>query len=297
MNNQQLTDTLTRLLETNAYSLDRLEGGCVSEVYRVNIFAKSPFDSSVVVAKYDAADKTDTFTEAKLDIEGRMLSYLAEHSELPVPKVYFSSKNLLIMEWVEGKSEFSPQAQQHAAECLARLHQVKAEKFGLDFPTLIGGLIQPNTQMDSWLDFFREHRLFYMAKAAYNDDILPCEILIKLEKFCDKADQWLTEPNHPSLLHGDCWTTNMLAHGGKIRGFIDPAIYYGHPEIELAFTTLFNTFDEPFFTHYQAITPMEDGFMELRKDLYNLYPLLVHTRLFGQQYINPMLNTLKRLGL
>jgi len=295
-----ITDLLTRLLETDAYHLDRLHGGCVGEVYRVNIFEASPFESSVIVAKFTASEDAspeDATTAGTLDIEGKMLTYLVERSDLPVPKVYFASPSVLLMEWIEGKSEFNPAAQRHAAECLAKLHQVKADRFGLPFHTLIGGLVQPNTPTDTWLDFFREQRVFYMAKAAYQEELLPCDILLKLEKCCDHLDRWIVEPAYPALLHGDAWTTNILAHGGKIRGFLDPAIYYGHPEMELAFTTLFKTFDEPFFTHYQAINPIEEGFFELRKDLYNLYPLLVHVRLFGQSYINPILQTLKRLGL
>jgi fructosamine-3-kinase len=71
---------------------------------------------------------------------------------------------------------------------------------------------------------------------------------------------------------------------GRIAGFIDPAIYHADPEIELAFSTVFGTFGEPFFRRYAELRPIRPGFFEVRRDLYNLYPLLVHARLFGGGY-------------
>jgi fructosamine-3-kinase len=78
---------------------------------------------------------------------------------------------------------------------------------------------------------------------------------------------------------------------------IDPAIYYGHPEIELAFITLFNTFGDSFFTHYQEVRPIADDFFEERRDLYNLYPLLVHVAIFGGSYVQSVERTLRRFGI
>ena len=91
--------------------------------------------------------------------------------------------------------------------------------------------------------------------------------------------------DQPSLIHGDVWTTNVLASSERITGFLDPAIYYADPEIELAFITLFNTFGRPFFQRYHELRPISTDFWEIRRDLYNLYPLLVHVRLFGGGYV------------
>ena len=88
----------------------------------------------------------------------------------------------------------------------------------------------------------------------------------------------------------------MLVRGRRVAGFVDPAIYCGNPEIELAFTTLFGTFGEAFFEAYEALLPLEPGFHELRSGLYNLYPRLVHVRLFGSSYLPPIERTLARLG-
>ena len=92
------------------------------------------------------------------------------------------------------------------------------------------------------------------------------------------------------------WGGNVLVREGRIAGFVDPAIYYADAEIELAFSTLFSTFGEPFFARYGEIRPMRPGFFEQRRDIYNLYPLLVHTRLFGGHYAGAVKRTLKRFG-
>ena len=92
------------------------------------------------------------------------------------------------------------------------------------------------------------------------------------------------------------WTSNILATGDRVTGFIDPAIYYANPEIELAFTTLFGTFGDWFFERYREINPIQPGFFHGRRDIYNLYPLLVHVRLFGGSYVNSVESTLRRFG-
>ena len=257
----------------------------MGEVYRVWLE-----NGDSVVAKVDQR------RNAVLDTEGFMLQYLRDQSSLPVPAVMYSSPNLLIMEYVEGGSTFPVAAQRHAAELLVALHTVKAEQFGLEQDTLIGGLHQPNPWTASWIEFFRDQRLLFMGREALRWGQLPRIVFSRLEKFAERLDEWIEEPDHPSLIHGDVWTTNVLSHQGRITGFIDPAIYYGHPEIELAFTTLFHTFGQAFFIQYQELKPIKPGFFEIRRDLYNLYPLLVHVRLFGGGYVGSVSGILSRIG-
>jgi fructosamine-3-kinase len=89
----------------------------------------------------------------------------------------------------------------------------------------------------------------------------------------------------------------VLVRGGRIAALVDPAIYCGHPEVELAFTTMFGTFGQAFFEVYEALAPLEPGFHELRSSIYNLYPALVHVRLFGSGYLARVDRTLARLEL
>ena len=266
-------------------SVEPLGGGCIGQVFRLQL---ANGDQRVA--------KVDEGPQPRLDVEAFMLQYLREHSNLPVPRVYYAETDLLVMEFLPGESRFSAEAQAHAAELLAALHNVTADRFGLERSTLIGGLHQPNPWYDSWITFFAEKRLLYMAREAEMAGRLPAQVRRRLERLVVALPRWLEEPAAPSLIHGDVWTTNVLAREGRIAGFLDPAIYYAHPEIELAFTTLFGTFREPFFRRYQELRPIAMGFFEERRDLYNLYPLLVHVRLFGGSYVQSVKRVLQQFG-
>ena len=276
---------IERLLGQSVGNIVPLSGGDVGEVYKVECG-----DGSSVVAKVENVEPI------KLEKEARMLDYLSKVSQLPVPGVIQCSDGLLILEYIEGQSRFTAEAQEHAAELLAALHDITQSVYGFEEDTLIGSLHQPNPLISSWVEFFGEHRLFYMAHEGHNAGKLPGSLLNSVEAFCQDLERWLVEPNPPGLIHGDAWTGNILSNGDRIAGFLDPAIYFADPEIELAFTTLFRTFGKPFFDRYGELRPIAPGFFEERKDIYNLYPLLVHVRLFGGAYVNSAAQTLKNFG-
>jgi fructosamine-3-kinase len=280
-----LQQRIESILGATPTEISLLSNGRVGKVFRVHLS-----DGETVVAKADEQ------INPCLETEATMLRYLTEHSNLPVPAVLFADDRLLLMTYLPGDNVFNAKAQGHAAELMAELHSLTAFKYGFECETLIGGLLQPNPRNESWLDFFREQRILYMAREGVGAGRLPNEMLARLGKFCLKLDQWLEEPQRACLIHGDAWTGNILALGDRITGFLDPAIYYGDSEIELAFTTLFGTFDRPFFKRYDEIRPLRPGFMEVRRDVYNLYPLLVHVRLFGGSYVASVDRILQRFG-
>ena len=133
-----------------------------------------------------------------------------------------------------------------------------------------------------------------MARAAVDEGVLPIDVMHRIDGLAGRLDGLLAAPDRPALIHGDMWGGNVLVKDGRIAGFVDPAIYYADPEIELAFSTLFSTFGEPFFRRYGEFRPLDRGFFETRKDLYNLYPLLVHVRLFGGGYVGSVDRILRR---
>jgi fructosamine-3-kinase len=281
-----LSEGIEEHLDERLRSARPMGGGCIGEVYRVELA-----DGTPLVAKVDRAG------ESHLEREAYMLRYLRERSELPVPEVYHGSERLLLMEFVEGSSHFSKGAERRAAELLAELHGVTADAYGHERDTLIGSLDQPNPQTKSWVAFFRDHRLLYFARVAHEAGRLPKEEVGKVERLAERLDEHLEEPERPALIHGDVWSANVLAEGNGITAFLDPAIYHADPEIELAFISLFNSFGEPFFERYGEIRGIRDGFFEERRDLYNLYPLLVHVYFFGGGYLDFVRATLRRFGL
>jgi fructosamine-3-kinase len=234
---------------------------------------------------------------ADLTLEAYMLVELARQSALPVPAVHLAEPDLLVMDYIETDGGgITPEVERHAAELIAALHATPRPFFGYERDTLIGPLPQPNPEADRWIPFFRDHRLLFMGRAAEAEGRLPARLLVRLERLAEWLDDYLMEPSHPSLLHGDLWTGNVLVRGNRIAGFVDPAIYYGHPEIELAFTTMFGTFGAPFFEAYAALLPLDREFRAVRCALYKLYPTLVHVRLFGSAYLPPIEQTLARVG-
>ncbi len=258
-----------------------LAGGCIGEVFRLDLA-----DGRRLVAKTAGPDGT-------LDIEGYMLGYLAD--TVPVPGVVHAAPDLLLMDFIETSGGLDAAAQEHAADLLAALHGVTADAFGHERDTLIGPLAQPNPWTDSWIEFFRDQRLIYMGRLALESGRLPAETFARLEKFCAKLDAHIEEPPRPSLIHGDMWGGNILTRDGRIAAFIDPATHHADAEIELAFSTLFNTYGDPFFRRYAEHRPIAPGFFETRRDIYNLYPLLVHARLFGGHYAQSVDGILRRL--
>jgi fructosamine-3-kinase len=279
-----LSDAIEAALGVRPARTRPLGGGCIAQVAAVEM----P-DGRALVAKRGPPESGD------LELEGWMLAVLRRHG-LTVPEVLHGADGLLVMSRLDDAGALDGAAEERAAEAIAALHAETAESFGLERDTLIGGLHQPNPQTESWLAFFAEHRLLYMAGEAHRAGRLPAEDLRRVEALAGKLERHLAEPPRPALLHGDLWGGNVLVARDGTVGFIDPAVYYGHPEVELAFSTLFGTFGEPFFRRYAELAPLEPGFFEDRRDLYNLYPLLVHVRLFGGGYLGGVRRILERFA-
>jgi fructosamine-3-kinase len=281
---REFSSLIERAAGAKIRELSRLSGGSIAEVWRADLE-----DGRVCVAKLGRPGSS-------LPLEGWMLDYLKNRSRLPVPGVLHASENLLLLDYIQSGDALEASAQYHAAELLADLHGITAANFGLERDTVIGGLSQPNLRSPSWIDFFRDQRLFYMARRALDEGSLSAALFARIEKLAGNLDQFLIEPDAASLIHGDMWGGNVLCCKGRVAGLVDPAIYYADPEIELAFSTLFSTFDDSFFARYGELRSIRPGFFETRRDLYNLYPLLLHVRLFGGGYVAQVANTLSRFG-
>ncbi len=262
-----------------------LAGGMISQVVKIEFL-----NGDALVAKIgDGAHD--------LRIEGYMLRYLREKSDLPVPEVYHAEADLLLMAFIEGATEWDSASLSELGHLLANCHQIDARSYGLERDTLIGPLHQPNEQSDSWIEFFREHRLQYMIGVAGESGHLPPQLQGRLAAFADQIERYLIEPKSPALIHGDMWRTNVIVRDGSIAGIIDPALYYAHNEMELAYMTLFDGVGREFFAAYREIQPVENDFFDTRRHVYNLYPLLVHLTIFGAKYLQPLDATLKRFSI
>lgn len=233
----------------------------------------------------------DMFRTEKASLEA-----IAHTKTIATPKILLCEKleigGLLLMEHIESKSPSSKEMALLGHQ-LAALHKLSsAETFGWEAGNYIGSLSQSNNKLSSWADFYVQERLLPQLRMAVDADLLsPNEIPSGsgLLKTCT-----ITFPEvRPSLLHGDLWSGNFLISEAGTPFLIDPAVYYGHNEVDLAMTKLFGGFGEVFYSAYREhipTTPLEKE----RTDIYQLYYLLVHLNLFGTTYKGAVMSILKR---
>lgn len=183
------------------------------------------------------------------------------------------------------------------AEKLAEMHRAPTEGFvpggvyGFREDNVIGTTKQVNTPKDSWVDFFRENRLEFQFKMAY--DYFGSSEKKDFDSILNRLETLLPEPDYPSLLHGDLWGGNFMTGPDGKAWLIDPAVYVGHREADLAMTELFGGFSGDFYDAYFEAASIGKDYRE-RRDLYNLYHLLNHLNLFGGSYYGSVVNTLRR---
>jgi fructosamine-3-kinase len=168
-----------------------------------------------------------------------------------------------------------------------------ADQFGLHQDNFIASLGQDNTTNTSWTKFFIENRLEPLIGKAFYDSLISEKFLYRFREIYAKLES-IFPKEKPALLHGDLWSGNVLRDNSGNPALIDPAVYYGNREMDLAFSRLFGGFDEGFYQAYEAVFPLEPDF-EIRTDIYNLYPLLVHLHLFGKSYLSGIEKTINRL--
>lgn len=224
-------------------------------------------------------------------VEADGLRLMAATQTVRVPAVLFVGKRTtehpayLLLEWLEGTaSSTDPAALARLGEQLAEMHLQRAASYGLAYDNYIGSTPQYNGWYDDWVRFFRERRLQPQIQLAQQNRFLPGDRRQRLERVCERLDDLLAGvARHPALLHGDLWGGNVLPGPDGNLALIDPAVYYGDREADIAYTELFSGFDRRFYAAYTATYPLEPGYTE-RRDIYNLYHLLNHLNLFGESY-------------
>jgi fructosamine-3-kinase len=217
------------------------------------------------------------------EAEGRMLEFIAGQADIPVPEVLGIRDDMLLLGFIANDGRRTDEAQREAGRYLAMLHGVSATQFGFDHDTIFGPTRQPNARSDDWVAFFREQRLAHMAEIAHEAGRIDSAMLNRLQRLLMNLEDYIPPPARPALVHGDFWGGNVLYRDGHCAAFIDPAIYFGHPEVDLSFATLFGSVGRAFFDGYNEVTSIEAGF-EQRIDIYNLWPLLFHAYWFGGSY-------------
>lgn len=210
-------------------------------------------------------------------------------TDLRVPEVIVShspdsvTPGFLLLEFIREGSGNTSDSFEFGAE-LARLHSTMGEYFGLSYDNYIGSLPQKNGKYDDWVSFFVDKRIKPQLQMAIDSGKLSQTIISHWKRLMSQLDD-LLPPTKPSLIHGDLWGGNYLFDENGVAVLIDPAVYYGHPEMDLAFSKMFGGFSGSFYEGYKSVNDLPEGFSN-RIPIYNMYPLLVHVNLFGGHYIS-----------
>jgi protein-ribulosamine 3-kinase len=264
-------DTFTKVIASHS-----IAGGSINETYRIDTNIRSFFIKVNSSLKFPGM----------FDAEIKGLHLLKNKSDFKIPEVVASHNgsdySILILEYIkEGKK--GDRFFLKFGEKLAEMHGNSADYFGLDYDNYIGSLKQINTRHQKWNDFFAAERLEPQLKMALDDRKLNPAVIRKFEKLYKKLAELLPEEK-PSLIHGDLWSGNYIPTENNSPCIFDPAVYYGHREMDIAMSKLFGGFSEDFYNNYNDAFPMEKNW-EQRMDIYNIYPLMVHVNLFSGSYV------------
>jgi protein-ribulosamine 3-kinase len=279
---------LDRLGKGPPVRIDRVGGGCISDAQ---------------VAEF--ADGTGAFVKCRQGVPGMFeceasgLRALAGTGVIRVPQVLAVSDDALVLEWIRA----APKCRgffEAFGRAFARLHQFRGPAAGFVHDNFIGLTLQPNSPLcgdwgvvsdsqstagagSDWPEFFLQRRLRFQVQLAAQRGY-GHELARMLDNAEPRITELLEEAIEPlSLLHGDLWGGNYIVDERGEACLIDPAVYYGHREADLAMTRLFGGFEGSFYAAYQEALPLAGGH-EDRLPVYQLYHLLNHLNLFGRSY-------------
>ncbi len=255
-------------------------GGCINNASRIRLS-----DGRSLFLKYRR-----TVPPGFYEAEAYGLKCLAAADAIRVPRVYSVSSDSsctphILLEYL-APGESGVERQKEFARLLVQMHTHTADVFGLDRDNFIGHLPQYNTRSRNagWGEFFYQERLIPQATIGAERGWMSEELGRKLRALREPIITELNaNPERPTLLHGDLWSGNVY-WGAKEPCLVDPAVYFGHREADLAFMELFGDPGDDFRRVYHALLPLAEGF-EKRKNILNLYHLMTHANMFGGTYI------------
>lgn len=271
-------EQLAKHLQTklDLLSVSSVGGGSINDCFRFSTTAGDFF-----IKKNSASRYPQMFQKEKQGLE-----LLSSAKAIATPEIIlqFEGENeaFLILRYIESVERI-PDFWDDFAVSLGQLHRNTTPFFGLDHDNYIGSLSQSNSKHDSWVDFYREERLDPLVRKARDKGQFGREVSNSFERFYVRMED-IFPVEAPSLIHGDLWAGNFMVNDDGRPMIIDPAVYYGFREMDLAMSKLFGGFDRQFYQSYDNHFKLEKAWEE-RIDYCNLYPLLVHILLFGGGYV------------
>ena len=272
-----IRDILELELKEEVNKLQRCSGGNINDVLECQT------NNFHVALKINEAEKFPKM----FDKEAEGLKLLSS-TPFRIPKILkqgtFQKWSYLILEFINDNG--ASYSNKKLGENLAKMHSITSNHFGLESDNYIGSIPQQNSLKKSWLSFYIEMRLQPLVKICFNHNRLNKGDIRLFEKLYLELDKIIPK-EAPALLHGDLWQGNIISDEYSEPTLIDPAVYYGHREMDLSMLLLFGSISEQTIETYNDIFPLEKNWKE-RTDIHQLYPLLVHLTLFGESYLKPI---------
>ena len=269
-------------------SLTPVSGGDINSAYAVDTT-----EGKLFIKLNSASDYPGMF---KKEAEGLNALHKATTLKIPTVIAYgeIQDQQYLILEWLE-KSSPSSNFWQQFAEGLVQLHKTTHTHFGFLSSNYIGSLVQENKQTGTWAEFYETQRIMPLTQKLFDERSFHKEDVQNAERLCSKLG-YIFPSEPPSLLHGDLWGGNYMAVRNStsdvLPSIYDPAVYYGHREMDIGMTLLFGGFNNRLYETYLSLFPLESDWRK-RVSLTQLYPLLVHAILFGDTYVSQCRNIIK----
>ncbi len=270
------------------------------ENQRVNIIRRMPIaggdtaNSERVLLSDGRSLFVKTMLKPIFDIfraEATGLEALNDSGVLSVPEVIYVDHQVLVLEYLEPVQKCI-NYQSLLGRSLGLLHQQEKAHFGFDIDTYCGATRQPNTATSDGYEFYINCRYLFLAEICLARGLLDIKDVRALETICRRLPD-LIPRQRPVLLHGDLWSGNVYQDKVGKPVLIDPAVYWGWPEADIAMTHLFGGFSTEFYDSYEQTNPVENGWRG-RVDLYNLWHLLNHLVLFGEGYRESVVRVIER---
>lgn len=232
--------------------------------------------------KYNSAQAYPKMFES--EFPGLQIMAQTKTIRIPQPLFFYEGDqySCILMEFIEQGTRLTD-FWSHFAKDLAAMHHHSEEYFGLELDNYMGSLPQNNRKHHDFVSFFVNERLEPQIKLARDAGYIRRKHIQQCERLYTELSS-IIPIEKPALVHGDLWSGNFMSDKSGKPVIMDPAVYYGHREVDIAMTTMFGGFSPSFYQHYQDNFPMESGW-ESRMDFYNLYPILIHVNLFGYSYM------------
>lgn len=284
MLHKEFINQISSVVESPIEKCVPLSGGDINYVYKIS----TPTQNWVI--KVNNKDSFPGMFKSEFNGLNELYKTNSIRVAKPIMEGEYENKAFLILEYI-AQGQKTGRFWEKFGNDLANLHQNTKANFGFKEDNYIGSLKQLNSQHSNWTEFYALQRLEPQLKLAVNSGHLKGHTA-RFEKLYDKLDNLFpTEP--PALLHGDLWSGNFIAGTNDTPFLIDPAIYYGHREMDIGMMHLFGGFDPILFENYNDVNPLEQDWQK-RLPLTQLYPLMVHVNLFGEGYVNSVKSVLQK---